>query len=189
MSLVRHQLVPSSSLSVKENGEKPTTSHCDQFSIEGMTHSFFYDGKNLQNPQIIKKWSFEFLPRPEPPRFFRPLCSRLSRQNQILKELEQQHNDNTIKIIGETRRKMDMSIRQTRDEQKAQLREKRKKMDNKDKRIFNKTKNDSFSTSLFKKKATNYDRRSSSQTGFRQFDLKKSRKDLLLTPKNGIIGT
>lgn len=102
-----------------------------------MTHSFFYDGKNLQNPQIIKKWSFEFLPRPEPPRFFRPLCSRLSRQNQILKELEQQHNDNTIKIIGETRRKMDMSIRQTRDEQKAQLREKRKKMDNKDKRFNN----------------------------------------------------
>jgi len=79
----------------------------------------------------------EFLPRPEPPRFFRPLCNRLARQNQILQELEQKHHDNTKKIIAEAKRRMEMSIRQTRDEQKVQLKEKRKKIDkNVNKRFF-----------------------------------------------------
>ena len=79
----------------------------------------------------------EFLPRPEPPRFFRPLCNRLERQNQILQELEQKHHDNTKKIIAEAKRRMEMSIRQTRDEQKVQLKEKRKKIEkNVNKRFF-----------------------------------------------------
>lgn len=79
----------------------------------------------------------EFLPRPEPPRFFRPLCNRLARQSQILQELEQKHHDNTKKIIAEAKRRMEMSIRQTRDEQKVQLKEKRKKIEkNVNKRFF-----------------------------------------------------
>jgi hypothetical protein len=99
------------------------------------SHPFISDSKILRNPQIMKKWANEFLPKPEPPRFFRPLCNRLVRQNQVLHELEQQHQDDTIKIIEEAKRRMEMSIRQTRDEQKSQLKEKRRKMDNRDKRF------------------------------------------------------
>lgn len=181
MSVVRHQHVPSPSTSVKENREKPTTSNCDHTKSEIMkTHPFISDSKNLSNPQFISKWANEFLPKPEPPRFFRPLCNRLARQNQILQELEQRHHDNTKKIIGEARRRMEMSIRQTRDEQKAQLKEKRKV----DKNVK------SSSSPTLKKMSTSDTRqnskRSSSQMNSGRVDIKKSRKDLMLATKNGI---
>uniref|UniRef100_A0A915MQX9 Phosphatidylinositol 4-kinase type 2 n=1 Tax=Meloidogyne javanica TaxID=6303 RepID=A0A915MQX9_MELJA len=111
--------------------EKPTTSNGDHTKSEVFTtsHPLVSDSKNISDPQIISKWMNEFLSRPEPPRFFRPLCNRLARQNQILQELEQKHHDNTKKIIAEAKRRMEMSIRQTRDEQKVQLKEKRKKIE------------------------------------------------------------
>lgn len=70
----------------------------------------------------------EFLPRPEPPRFFRPLCNRLARQSQILQELEQKHHDNTKKIIAEAKRRMEMSIRKQEMNKKFSLKKRGKKL-------------------------------------------------------------
>uniref|UniRef100_A0A914GTW6 Phosphatidylinositol 4-kinase type 2 n=1 Tax=Globodera rostochiensis TaxID=31243 RepID=A0A914GTW6_GLORO len=40
---------------------------------------------DLRNSDVLAKWVAVFLPKPEPPRFFRPLCARLSRQQHRLR--------------------------------------------------------------------------------------------------------
>jgi exonuclease VII large subunit len=88
----------------------------------------------MSERETLAKWIDEFLPRPEPPRFFRPLCSRLARQNEILREQEKRYTENANKEMEEVRKRLNMSIRQIREEQKTQLKEKR--IEQKQKRLF-----------------------------------------------------
>lgn len=86
--------------------------------------SLVLDLEDLQNRETLTKWITEFLPKPQPPKFFRPLCSRLSRQNKVMNEKQSAYISATNKKLSEARKRFNMSIRQARDEQKAFLRRK-----------------------------------------------------------------
>lgn len=51
--------------------------------VEKIDERLFRDGQNISNPEILTRWIAEFMPKPEPPRFFRPLCNRLMRRNEV----------------------------------------------------------------------------------------------------------
>lgn len=76
---------------------------------------------------VKAKWVAEFLPKPEPPRFFRPLCARLARQQERLREQKRAEDQLAAERIEHARRRMQMSVSEVRTEQKQMLREARQR--------------------------------------------------------------
>ncbi|KAI3413905.1 hypothetical protein GPALN_011379 [Globodera pallida] len=78
---------------------------------------------DLRNSDVLAKWVAVFLPKPEPPRFFRPLCARLSRQQNRLREDQAAYARRCAEHVEEVRARLAMSVSEVRAEQKTALRE------------------------------------------------------------------
>lgn len=67
------------------------------------------------------------MPKPEPPRFFRPLCARLARQSERLNVQQRENEERTVALIEHIQRRLCMSVSEVRAEQKLTLREQRER--------------------------------------------------------------